>query len=277
MTEYLPKKNEVKDLAADTAVFASYLQQFGLPTDNIIASTEERAVVAANLPGLVSTLSLEERKDARYLSKFIGATAIGLFDAALNYIWNEVVLNLRKKTVIYGIDLFYDAAVGGNNRRFAQQPVGQARPAGVPVAAALGQIFSGSHPQPGCQHLQHNSHKAGKGDNPQQAVLKLRPALQGCAPVAGIHIAHAYKHCRAEEGLPLLPKTASGRGHGHTVVHFAKGYRLMRLCPTACCFTLAWWGRCGVLCVVFRHSASPGMVALHEWPEKSHNCWRFAV
>ena len=116
MTEYLPKKNEVKDLAADTAVFASYLQQFGLPTDNIIASTEERAVVAANLPGLVSTLSLEERKDARYLSKFIGATAIGLFDAALNYIWNEVVLNLRKKTVIYGIDLFYDAAVGGNNR-----------------------------------------------------------------------------------------------------------------------------------------------------------------
>jgi len=50
------------------------------------------------------------------LSKFVGATAIGLFDAALNYVWNEVVLNLRKKTSVYGIDLFFDAAVGGKNR-----------------------------------------------------------------------------------------------------------------------------------------------------------------
>jgi hypothetical protein len=31
-------------------------------------------------------------------------------------IWNEVVLNLRKKVVIYGIDIFYNAAVSGNNR-----------------------------------------------------------------------------------------------------------------------------------------------------------------
>lgn len=116
MTEHLPDKYEPKQLAADTAVFSGYLQQFGLPTDNIIASTEERMVLASNLPHFFSALPEEEKKDARYLSKFVGATAIGLFDAALNYVWNEVVLNLRKKTIIYGIDLFYDAAVGGNNR-----------------------------------------------------------------------------------------------------------------------------------------------------------------
>ena len=31
-------------------------------------------------------------------------------------IWNEVVLNLRKKVIIYGIDIFYNAAGSGNNR-----------------------------------------------------------------------------------------------------------------------------------------------------------------
>jgi hypothetical protein len=104
------------DLAAETSVFVSYLEQFNLPTDNIIASTDERSIVASNLSSFLSSLPVESKKEARYLSKFIGATAIGLFDAALNYVWNEVVLNLRKKVSIYGIDLFFDAAVGGKNR-----------------------------------------------------------------------------------------------------------------------------------------------------------------
>ncbi len=116
MTDNLPEKKKSAELAADTGVFSSYLQQFGLPTDNIIASTEERRVVGDNLPYFLNNLPPEEKVEARYLSKFVGATAIGLFDAALNYIWNEVVLNLRKKVIVYGIDLFYDAAVGGNNR-----------------------------------------------------------------------------------------------------------------------------------------------------------------
>lgn len=103
-------------LAVETPIFISYLKQFGLPTNNIIASNYERSVIANNLPSLVSSLPVESRAEARYLSKFIGATAIGLFDAALNYVWNEVVLNLRKKVVLYGVELFFDAAVGGKNR-----------------------------------------------------------------------------------------------------------------------------------------------------------------
>src|SRR5262245_33826058 len=82
------------DLAAETNVYTAYLAQVGLPVDNIIATTEERAVVATNLPAFLQTLSPEEKRDARYLSKFVGATAVGLFDAALNYVWNEVVLFL---------------------------------------------------------------------------------------------------------------------------------------------------------------------------------------
>ena len=112
--ELIPKK--ASDLAANTTTFTSFLQQFDLPTDNIIATTEEREIVATNLPQFLAALSTEEKSESRYLSKFVGATAIGLFDAGLNYVWNEVVLNLRRKAVIYGVDLFFDASVGGRNR-----------------------------------------------------------------------------------------------------------------------------------------------------------------
>jgi hypothetical protein len=104
------------DLAAETNIYTSYLAQEGLPTDNIIATTEERSIVATNLPAFLATLPAEEKRDARYLAKFVGASAVGLFDAALNYVWNEVVINLRKKASVYGVDLFFDAAVGGKNR-----------------------------------------------------------------------------------------------------------------------------------------------------------------
>jgi hypothetical protein len=112
----LQPAKQVSDLAADTSVFTAYLEQFGLPTENVIATTKERGIVGSNLPTFLDDLPAEEKRDARYLSKFVGATAVGLFDAALNYIWNEVVLNLRKKADVYGIDLFFDAAVGGTLR-----------------------------------------------------------------------------------------------------------------------------------------------------------------
>jgi len=116
MDTNLPQKREPMELAADTAKFAKYLKLFDLPVDNIIATTKERLVVAGNLPHFLDSLPTEEKCSARYLSKFACATSVGLFDAALNYIWNEVVLNLRKKAVLYDVDLFFDAAVGGSNR-----------------------------------------------------------------------------------------------------------------------------------------------------------------
>ena len=118
MNEQPLTKIPASDLAAETPVFTAYLRQYGLPTDNVIASNEERAIIATNLPTLLEGLASDLKNDARYLSKFVGATAIGLFDAALNYVWNEVVLNLRRKAALYGIDLFFDAAVGGKAREF---------------------------------------------------------------------------------------------------------------------------------------------------------------
>lgn len=103
-------------LSVETNLFNEYLVQLQLPTENIIASTDERKIVSEAIPNLVGTLPIDVRRRSRYLSKFIGASAIGLFDAALNYVWNEVVLVLRNKAITYGLDLFFDAAIGGTKR-----------------------------------------------------------------------------------------------------------------------------------------------------------------
>lgn len=104
------------EIATTSNLIQGYLQKFSLPTDNIIASTSEREVIAKNIEDLVMSVPEDVRKDARYLSKFIVSSSVGLFDAALNYIWNEVILLLRQKASLYGIELFFDASVGGKAR-----------------------------------------------------------------------------------------------------------------------------------------------------------------
>lgn len=96
----------------DFSKFENYLQQLGLPTDNIIAKPDERQRIMNVLPDFIGSLTPAIKKDARYLSKFVAGAAIGLFDAALNYVWNEVVISLRKKVCAYGLDMFFDSAVG---------------------------------------------------------------------------------------------------------------------------------------------------------------------
>ncbi len=96
--------------------FERYLESFGLPVDNVIASPDERVRIMQALPDFLSNLPPELKKDARYLSKFIAGSAVGLFDTSLNFVWNEVVLSLRKKVVSYGLDYFFDSAIGGTLR-----------------------------------------------------------------------------------------------------------------------------------------------------------------
>lgn len=93
-----------------------FLDSLGLPSDNIIASNQERGIIGSNLPQYISDLPAEIKRDARYLSKFVVGAGFGLFDYALNSVWNEVVLSLRQKAITYGLEIFYDKAVGGNLR-----------------------------------------------------------------------------------------------------------------------------------------------------------------
>ena len=89
----------------------NFLREAGLPHENIVADPSERALIVANLPSYLHALPAEVKREARYLSKFVIGAGTGLFDYALNAIWNEVVIDLRKKASLYGLDIFFDAAV----------------------------------------------------------------------------------------------------------------------------------------------------------------------
>ena len=111
MTTEIVTRNKGTLLTTDITKFEEYLNHLGLPTDNIIAEINERQVIEQNLPGFIASLPVEVKRDARYLSKFVAGAAVGLFDASLNYVWNEVVLSLRQKAVVYGLDMFFDATI----------------------------------------------------------------------------------------------------------------------------------------------------------------------
>ena len=94
-----------------------FLEQGGLPSNNIFVSVPERINVFKNLYGIVDKIRPEERQQSYYLSKFIAAVATGLFDAALNYLWDETILQIRKRVQQYDLQYFYDNAVSGDKRK----------------------------------------------------------------------------------------------------------------------------------------------------------------
>jgi hypothetical protein len=95
----------------------TYLGELGLPTEQVLVSVDERSRVINNLPEVITLVDPQQRTTSIYLSKFIAACGAGLFDAALNFIWDETVLNLRQKVVRFDIDYFYDSVVTDESRR----------------------------------------------------------------------------------------------------------------------------------------------------------------
>ena len=88
-----------------------------LPVENIFVETQERGKVFKNLSDVLNKIPLQDRQQSTYISKFIASTASGLFDAALNYLWNETILQIRKRVSQYDIEFFYDNAVTGDDRK----------------------------------------------------------------------------------------------------------------------------------------------------------------
>jgi hypothetical protein len=95
----------------------TYLEEYGLPSQSLLVPVPERRKVFNNLPSIVGDLSAEYRSEALYISKFAAACAAGLFDAALNYLWDETVSNLRKKIARFDLDYFFDSVVTDPKRR----------------------------------------------------------------------------------------------------------------------------------------------------------------
>jgi hypothetical protein len=97
--------------------FQGYLRALGLPVSGVLVDTDQRRRVLQNVPSLVEMLAAEQRGEALYVSKFIAACGAGLFDAALNFIWDEVVLRLRKRVAAFDLAYFFDTAVPSAERQ----------------------------------------------------------------------------------------------------------------------------------------------------------------
>jgi len=93
------------------------LTNYGLPTENVLVTVSERGRVFLNATVVMSLLEAEKRARSIYISKFIAASASGLFDAALNYLWDETVRELRDRVVRYDINYFYDVAIDSQEKR----------------------------------------------------------------------------------------------------------------------------------------------------------------
>ena len=92
----------------------SYL---GLPTESILVSIDERKRVFKNVEDVLSLLPIETLRGSTYISKFLSAVSAGLFDAALNYLWDETIKQLRIRVAQYDIQYFYDLAVTSSEKR----------------------------------------------------------------------------------------------------------------------------------------------------------------
>ncbi|HEM4090551.1 TPA: hypothetical protein U1W06_001559, partial [Streptococcus suis] len=116
MTEKLIKIDS-QNLPGDGFIgFERYLEQYGLPTDNVIASESERQLMQKMLPQILENMPQEHKTNARYLSKFVAGAAIGLYDASLNFVWNEVMIKIYQKIIRYGVEIFFNSAVSESDK-----------------------------------------------------------------------------------------------------------------------------------------------------------------
>lgn len=114
-------KNQIinydKQLAQNQEQFLLLLGHNGLPTENIFVPIKERVTVFSNAGSLLSNIDIERKAGAVYISKFFAAVSAGLFDAALNYIWDETIIHLRKRVEVYDLEYFYDIAASADKRK----------------------------------------------------------------------------------------------------------------------------------------------------------------
>lgn len=94
-----------------------FLNQHGLPTQSILVSVKERVRVFKNIEDVMALISEEKKQRSTYISKFMAAAASGLFDAALNYLWDETISELRQRVAHYDLSYFYDNAVSPEKRK----------------------------------------------------------------------------------------------------------------------------------------------------------------
>lgn len=125
MSEIVPSGPPASSAPADVVAVVAQFEQallgelamMGLPSNGILVEVAERRSVFAGFPDVIRDIDIDYRGRALYLSKFIAAVGAGLFDAALNYLWDETVAELRRRIAGYDLAYFFDVAVTSPDRR----------------------------------------------------------------------------------------------------------------------------------------------------------------
>lgn len=104
-----------QDLDRFEAGIKGLLVGAGLPGDDLFVDVSERRTLLGSLPAVLNRLDPAVRSRSFYVSKMIAASTVGLFDAALNYLWDELISELRRRVVGFDLKYFFDIAAGGNN------------------------------------------------------------------------------------------------------------------------------------------------------------------
>jgi hypothetical protein len=102
------------ELARFETGIRSMLEQFGLPTEQLFVPVNERIAMVSNAGSVLAELDPAVCAQSHYVSKMIAASTVGLFDAALNYLWDELVSALRSRVVGFDLAYFFDIAAGNN-------------------------------------------------------------------------------------------------------------------------------------------------------------------
>ena len=116
-TELVPRPNYDAQLREFESSLLGFLSQHGLPTASILVPVSERAIVFRNIESVLDRVPNDQKQRSIYLSKYLSAVAAGLFDAALNYLWDETIAELRNRVAQYDLSYFYDNAVGNSEKR----------------------------------------------------------------------------------------------------------------------------------------------------------------
>jgi hypothetical protein len=115
----IPLHNRVISTSVDSFQrgLSLYLDTLGLPVNGVLVDLREREKVIINLPSVIETLPQTSRTRSFYISKFVAACGAGLFDAALNFVWDETIANLRQKVIQFDLDYFYNSVITDADRR----------------------------------------------------------------------------------------------------------------------------------------------------------------
>jgi hypothetical protein len=111
---------ELVEIETNISTINAPLEQFlghvGLPTQNLLSPVDERRKVVQAIESVLEILPVEERLKATYIAKFTICVAVGLFDGALAFLWDETIKALRAKVINFDLEYFYSIASSMSGR-----------------------------------------------------------------------------------------------------------------------------------------------------------------